>query len=187
MTIRSFRVVFQLERRIHKIDRWRVPVPYGIPLRGVAYAATALLVVMVLGRLPLTRDALAVLPPPVRFVVLPVALAYLLDQVRVDGRPAHSVAGAWVRLATSPRRLTSFRTAAQPDSQATFGDLTLVSDERSARYRRARIDGPARVLLRYPASARRWGSRLEIKQASARPLWRAKQIELQRGQRLTVR
>ena len=24
--IRSFRVCFQLERRLHKIDRWRIPV-----------------------------------------------------------------------------------------------------------------------------------------------------------------
>ena len=187
MTIRSFRVVFELERRIHKIDRWRIPVPYGVPLRGVAYAGTALLAVLLFGRLPVARDTLAVLPPPVRFVVVPVALAYLLDQIRVDGRPAHSVAAAWVRLAVSPARLASFRPAVAPSSRALFGDVTLVGDERSARYRPARIDGPARVLLRYPATARRRGRRLEIEQASARPMWRAKRIVLQRGQRLVIR
>jgi hypothetical protein len=37
LPIRSYRLYFELERRIHKIDRWRIPVPYGVPLRGLAY------------------------------------------------------------------------------------------------------------------------------------------------------
>ncbi len=28
---------FDLERRLHKIDRWRVPLPYGLPLRSLGY------------------------------------------------------------------------------------------------------------------------------------------------------
>jgi len=35
LQIRSFRVVFDLERRLHKIDRWRIPLPYGVPVRGL--------------------------------------------------------------------------------------------------------------------------------------------------------
>ena len=34
--IRSYRVCFSLERRIYKIDRWRLPVPWGVPLRTTA-------------------------------------------------------------------------------------------------------------------------------------------------------
>jgi hypothetical protein len=187
MTIRSFRVVFELERRIHKIDRWRIPVPYGVPLRGVAYAGAALLAVVLAGRLPMARGALDLLPPPVRFVILPVGLAYLLDQVRVDGRPAHAVAAAWLGLRIAPARLVGFRPAPHAGARAAFGDVTLVPDERSARYRRARIKGPGRVLLRYPARARRRGAVLELEQTSDRPLWRAKRVALKPGQRLVVR
>lgn len=187
MTIRSFRVVFELERRIHKVDRWRIPVPYGVPLRGVAYAGCALLAVVLMGRLPIGREALGLLPPPVRFVLVPVGLAYLLDQVRIDGRPAHAVATAWLQLRFGPARVAAFRAVPAVGTAALFGDLRVVCDERSARYRRARVEGPARVLLRYPARARRRGARLDLEQTSERPLWRAKRIALKPGQRLVVR
>lgn len=187
MMIRSFRVVFELERRIHKLDRWRIPVPYGVPIRGVAYAVCALVAVVLIGRIPLVRGALDLLPPPVRFVLVPIGLAYLLDQVRVDGRPAHAVVAAWLRVRLAPARLVAFRPAPAPGRFASFGDITVVADERSARYRRARINGPASVLLRYPARAWRRGAALHMEQTSQRPLWRAKRIALRPGQRLVIR
>ena len=39
--LRSFRVCFQLERRLHRIDRFRLPFPYGLPLRGLGYVLEA--------------------------------------------------------------------------------------------------------------------------------------------------
>jgi hypothetical protein len=39
LEVRSFRVVFQLERRLHRIQHWKLPLPYGLPLRGLAYGA----------------------------------------------------------------------------------------------------------------------------------------------------
>jgi hypothetical protein len=98
LPIHSFRVVFELERRIHKIDRWRLPVPYGVPLRGLAYWAVALVATIGFTRLPLVGSAVEVLPAPVRFVVLPVGVAYLLARVEVDGRPAHRAIVAWACL-----------------------------------------------------------------------------------------
>ena len=38
ITLRSYRLAFELERRLHRIDRFRIPVPYGIPLAALAYA-----------------------------------------------------------------------------------------------------------------------------------------------------
>ena len=54
LTIRSYRLAFALERRIHKIDRYRLPVPYGVPLRGLAYAVVVLAVVLALTALPVS-------------------------------------------------------------------------------------------------------------------------------------
>ena len=89
MEIRSFHVVFALERRLHRIDRWRLPFPYGVPVRAIAYAATALLVIVVAGRLPLTGALTGVMPAPLRYVLAPAAIGAALARLRVDGRPAH--------------------------------------------------------------------------------------------------
>ena len=90
--IRSYRVCFDLERRIHQVDRWRIPVPYGIPLRGIAYAVTCLIGVVVVQGLPLIGTVLGALHPALRLVILPVGVAYAACQLRVDGRPAHAAA-----------------------------------------------------------------------------------------------
>src|SRR5215213_3634989 len=88
ITIRSYRVVFRLERRLHKVDRWRIPVPYGLQLRGVAYFAAVLAAVVLVGRLPAAGELLAVLPAPLRFVVGPIAVAFALTRLSPDGRAA---------------------------------------------------------------------------------------------------
>src|SRR6478736_5250399 len=97
LQIRSFRVVFDLERRIHRIDRYRVPLPYGLPLRSIGYAAAAFVAVLVLGRLPAVGGMLGALPPPAHYVLLPVGASYGLTQLRMDGRSAHGAAAAWLR------------------------------------------------------------------------------------------
>ena len=50
VTIRSYRLAFALERRIFRIERYRLPLPYGLPLRGLAYAALALALVLLAGK-----------------------------------------------------------------------------------------------------------------------------------------
>ena len=62
LQIRSFRVCFKLERRIHKIDRWRLPLPFGVPLRGIGYAAAAFVVLGMLAQLPVAGALLGALP-----------------------------------------------------------------------------------------------------------------------------
>jgi hypothetical protein len=189
MTIRSFRVVFDLERRIHKVDRWRLPVPHGVPLRGIAYGALALAAILVLRQLPLAGAVLDVLPPPIRYLIAPAALAYALTRLRIDGRPAHVALWAWARFRASPRHLACLRPAPADGTVVRLDGATLVPDERSARLRRGVVKGPGEVLLRYPARGRMTKRRrpsLRVEQLPGPPLFEAKRVRLKPGQRLVV-
>lgn len=188
--IRSFRVVFDLERRIHKVDRWRLPVPHGVPLRGLAYCALALVAVVLIGRLPLAGAIVGALPAPVRYVVAPGAVSYALTQVHVDGRSAHAAILAWTRYRLGARHLASFRTAPPPASVVRLGEAALVPDERSAHLRHAIVRGPASVLLRYPVRGFVRGGRrpaLRVEQLPGPPLLEAKSVRLRPDQRLVLR
>jgi hypothetical protein len=186
LVIRSYRLCFELERRIHRIDRWRIPVPYGVPLRGVAYGAAALAAVLLLQRLPVAGELLGVLHPALRLVILPIAVACALTRLRVDGRPAHAAALAWLRWRLDPSTVAAFR-AAERAGPRVLGDVAIAADQGSALYRRAVIRGPATVTLRYPARARARAKKLELRRAGGGPLWRGKRIRLAEGQRLVVR
>jgi TcpE family len=187
LTIRSYRLCFRLERRIYKIDRFRIPVSWGIPLRSVAYAAGALLAMLVLQRAPALGALASGLHPALRYVILPAAVAYALTQVKVDGRPAHQAAAAWLRFLCRPRCLLGASWRVRPGGVLRLGEIAIAPDERCGRYRRGRIDGPATVLLRYPARGRRRKARLALRQTSARPLGRGKLIALRAGQTLELR
>ena len=43
VVIRSYRRVFEVDRRIYRVDRWALPVPGGVPLRAVGYFAATVL------------------------------------------------------------------------------------------------------------------------------------------------
>lgn len=109
LQIRSFRVVFDLERRIHRIDRFKVPLPYGLPLRSLGYGLAALVAVLVVSGLPVFGEAIGALPAPLRFVLLPTAAAIALTRIRIDGRAAHAAGLAWLRFALAPRELVALR------------------------------------------------------------------------------
>lgn len=183
--IRSFRSVFELERRIHKIDRYRIPLPYGLPLRSLGFGAACLLAVLVLGAVPVVGPAVEQLPPPVRLVLLPVSAAYALGRIKVDGRPLHSAVGSLVRFALGPRKMVGFRAAGGTFTR--LGDVVTVADERTWRYRAGRVEGPAEILLRYPAQARQRGGKLIVRQTGAAPLWRGKRVLVRAGQRVVFR
>ena len=82
VVIRSYRRVFEVDRRIYRVDRWALPVPGGVPLRAVGYFAATVLAVVVLGALPGTGELVTILSPPLRYVVLPLAVAVLGDAGR---------------------------------------------------------------------------------------------------------
>lgn len=193
LTVRSYRRVFHVDRRIYRIDRWAIPVPGGVPLRGVFYFVAALLAVLVLSALPLAGAVLAALDPPLRYVVLPLAVAALGTQVAPDGRLAHRFARDWLAHKLRRRRRSAGRPVPLEGEPVPWhAELPLRADEHTTELRRARIRGPARVFFAEPlavATGRR-GRR------KARPL-RARRrrdrgtvldsIELEAGETLEVR
>ena len=54
--IRSYRAVFDLERRIYRVDQLRLN-PGGIPVRGVVYFLAILAATLIAGGLPLVGAA----------------------------------------------------------------------------------------------------------------------------------
>src|SRR5258707_13509489 len=80
LVIRSYRRVFEVDRRIYRVDRWALPVPGGVPLRAVGYFATTLLLVIFLGALPGTGELVGAISAPLRFVVIPLAVTGLGGQ-----------------------------------------------------------------------------------------------------------
>lgn len=187
ITIHSYRVCFALDRRIHKIDRWRIPVPYGVPLRGVGYAAAVLVALLALASVPLLGAAVGALHPALRFVAIPVAAAFVLCRWEIDGRPAHDGLASWLRLLLGPRRLVGARAASRAQPPVAFGSVAVAADESQPRLRRGVVRGPATVLLRYPFESRAGGSELRVSQRPGGPRWRGKQVKLGAGQRLVVR
>jgi hypothetical protein len=184
--IRSFRVCFRFERRIHKIDRWRIPLPFGVPLRGVGYAVALLIGVLLVQRTPVIGALFGSMPVPMRLVLLPIGAAYVLLQWEPDGRPAHALALGWLRMQVLPARLIAFRAAAAPQVVA-LGRVTVVPDESSARLRPAVVSGPAELVLRYPFDTTSRGRTLHIAGQDGPPRWRGKQIRLRAGQRAVIR
>jgi hypothetical protein len=184
LQIRSFRAVFALERRLYKVDRWRLPFPYGVPLASLGYGLACLLAVLVAARLPVIGALVALVPPPVRLVLAPAALGMAAARLRVDARPAHRFAWAWARQRLARRRLRGF--AALSASRARrMGDIVLAAHPAGG-YRAARVRGPARVLLRYPARARDRGGRLDVYPLAGPPLDRARSVTIAAGAQLRV-
>jgi hypothetical protein len=166
LEVRSFRVCFDLERRIHRVDRWRLPVPWGVPLRGVAYALVALAVMLAAGVLPGVGLLVGALPAPLRWVVLPVGVAVVLVRWRLDGRPAHRALLAIVRQQFGPQTLQGYsrcrRGRAEARAEARYAPVALARDRYTGGLRRGRVVGPAQVSVRGCAGVRQRGRRLVV-------------------------
>ena len=186
VVIRSFRVVFALERRLFKIDRWRLPLPYGLPVRGLVYAAAALVGVLVAGRLPVIGSLLGALPAPARFVGLPAVVAWLLVRARVDGRPAHDHLWALVRYHATARQLVALRAVRGRSLACVAEPVVIAADASGGVYRRARIAGPARVWLRGPAKACQRADTLTVVPTGGWP-GQGCVVDLDEGESLIVR
>lgn len=96
LEIRSFRRVFELERRLYRIDRIRLN-PAGVPLRGVVYFVVLLMLASLASHAVLVGQLVRLAPWYVRDVAGPGLTACLLTTVRVDGRSAHVAAASLLR------------------------------------------------------------------------------------------
>jgi hypothetical protein len=144
--IRSYRAVFDLERRIYRVDQLRLN-PGGIPVRGVVYFLAILLAMLIAGSLPLVGVAIGALPWYLRDLALPVASATVLSVIRIEGRPFHLAAYALLRYGAGARQLAGVRPCGGPGESWRPEEILLLPDGSDGAMRRLRYTGPGAVLL----------------------------------------
>jgi hypothetical protein len=168
--IRSYRSVFDLERRIYRVDRLRLN-PGGVPVRGVVYFLAILLTVLIAGSLPVLALAVGVLPWYLRDVALPGASAAVLTVIRVEGRPFHLAAQALLRYRSEPRSgavaglCGSIPRSIGPGGRWRMDEILMLPDGSDGRLRRLRYTGPGTVLVTVAhevTDGRRWRSRVAL-------------------------
>jgi hypothetical protein len=147
MEIVSYRTVFDLERRIYRVDRLRLN-PGGIPLRGIVYFAATVALALLAARLPLTGALLGSMPWYLRDFAAPACTAALLTILRIEGRPFHQAVRAVGRYAFGPRHLAGVRRCSAPGRRWYPDELLILPDGSDARLRALRYTGPGAVLVR---------------------------------------
>lgn len=157
MEVRSYRRVFDLERRIYSIDSLRLN-PCGVPVRGVVYFMALLVCGVTIVHLPLIGLVAHVLPWYMRYLALPGISAMVLCMLRLEGRTFHLAAMALLRFSIGPRRLRGFRGCAARGERWWPEDVLMVPDGSDPRMREMRYTGPGAVLV---ATAHERSGRLE--------------------------
>jgi hypothetical protein len=208
MEIRSYRRVFDLERRIYSIDQLRLN-PGGIPVRGVVYFLALLALSLLVAGVPLADSLAGELPWYMRDIVLPTVGATVLSVIRVEGRTFHLAAHALLRYWLGPRRLAGGCRCRGAEGIWRPPDLVLLPDGSDGRLRRMRYTGPGvalvnvehvrggRVVEQGGMAVARLGARRTVTlgepdafgdaRTAPRAADRAEVISLDRGARLLVR
>jgi hypothetical protein len=190
--IRSYRAVFDLERRIYRVDQLRLN-PGGIPVRGVVYFLAILLASLIAAGLPVLGDVIGALPWYLRDLALPVASATVLSVIRIEGRPFHQAAYALLRYTAGPRRLSGTGSCGAPGDRWHPEEILILPDGSDRRMRRLRYTGPGAVLIttaheRIESSGPFGGARLALRELPAeRAPAQAQVIALARGIHMRVR
>jgi hypothetical protein len=152
MEIRSYRRVFDLERRIYRVDQVRLN-PGGIPVRGVAYFLVIAMTSLAAARTPGLRTAAAAVPWYLRDLAFPVVLASLLTAMRVDGRPFHLAALSLARLVLESRHVDPLGGRRERDACGHRWHpqpVLMLADGSDHRLRRAKYTGPGAVHFAAP-------------------------------------
>jgi hypothetical protein len=184
LILRSYRLAFEVERRIHRVDRFRIPVPYGIPLVALGYWTVVMVVFLVAGALPVLGVLLSALPWPLRLILLPGLVTRALCHKRADGRPAHEAITAHLASLLSAKHLVGL--AAAPHQDGHLDALALVSDEHSAGWPRGVVRGPCTVLLRRPARMELRGRVVTVVPLAGDELHESQRVALPAGSRMEV-
>jgi hypothetical protein len=180
--VRSYRLVFRRRWRIFRIGNWRLPLPGGLELRLIGYWLGCLAAISLLDRLPLLGLAPAAMSAPLRLLAIPLLAAWALCRWELDGRPPHRAAvgllGWWLR----PRTLAGGRRVPGAGTELSPIDTLVLAPDLAARdYPRGRVDGPARLLLRYPVRARRRAHGARLRGRPGPALHKGHVLEVPRG------
>jgi hypothetical protein len=146
LEIRSYRTVFELERRLYRIDRLRLP-PGGIPMRGALYCLGLVLLAVVLSGLPVVATVADIVPWYVRDLAAPIALAALLALLRMEGRPFHLAARTLIGQRLGPRWWRRLQPASGPGARWHPPDLLMLPDGSEGRWRPFDYRGPGAVMV----------------------------------------
>jgi len=160
--LRSYRRVFRVERRLYRIEDWRLPLPGGVPLRALVYFFAAELCVLILAQLPGTGLVLSLLPVEWRYGVVPIACAMAGWWASPDGRAAHRFALTWLRTQLRRRRRRAGRAVRAEGERLGLAERLAIRPGVPGRARvRARVRGPAEIVLAEPLAlvSRRGGAR----------------------------
>jgi TcpE family len=151
--VRSYGLVFKIERKLFKIDRWRLPLPGGLELRAIVYGATILFGMLIASRLPIVGLALGLLPGPLHWALIPGGLTFVLLKLQIEGRAPHRVLASMISWYFGKRLIVASASADRPVALAPIQTIWISPDWRSSRYRPAEIHGPTLLLCRYPIEA----------------------------------
>jgi hypothetical protein len=141
MEIRSYRSVFDLERRLYRVDRLRLN-PGGVPVRGIVYFLAILSLGLVAQQLPWLGAIASVMPWYLRELALPGAIATVLSVIQLEGRPFHLAARALLSHQLGARRLAGARGECWLPP-----DIVLLPDGSDGHMRGLRYTGPGAVLV----------------------------------------
>lgn len=185
LILRSYRLAFEVERRIHRVDRFRIPVPYGIPLVALGYWAVVMVGFLVAGALPVLGTLLSALPWPLRLILLPGLVTRALCHKRADGRPAHEAISAYLTFLLSAKHLVGL--AAVPHEDGHLETLAVAGDEHGTRWPRGVVRGPCTVLLRRPARVELRARVVSVVPLAGDELREPQEVALPAGLRMEVR
>jgi hypothetical protein len=155
MEIRSYRKVFELERRIYRVERLRLN-PTGVPVRGVGYFLVLLFATLLVARLPLFGVLMRVMPWYLRDLAGPGIGAALLTIVKLEGRPFHLAAFALLRYGIAPRELAGMRPYRANERLWRPDELLVLPDGSDSRLRRLRYSGPGTVRVSVAHTRAEW-------------------------------
>ncbi len=186
----SYRAVFDLERRVYRIDTVRLN-PGGVPVRGLLYGAAAMALSALLARVPVIGVPLAAAPWYVSYAGIPGLLAAALCVVEIEGRSFHLAMRALLVQRVGPRYVSGWRRSRRPRSRWSPPPILLVPDGSDARLARLRYRGPGAVLVAvtHDRVERRGTAGLVTLRGRAdqRPLRRGVVVDLQAGAVLDCR
>ncbi len=145
--IRSYRRVFELERRIYSIDRVRLN-PAGVPVRGVVYLLALVCLALFCANVPGVAAIAREVPWYLRDLAFPAATASLLAIIRIDGRVFHLALKSFLRLLFEPRHLSALTRRSRVGERWRPSSLIALPDGSEARPRRLLYTGPGALLVR---------------------------------------
>jgi hypothetical protein len=180
--IRNYRLVLdRLERRLFRLERWRLPLPYGLPLRSVGYFVVTLLGLLMVARLPIVGGLVGLLPDPFRFLLIPGLCAWALSSLEIDGRPPHRALFALIAYARRSRHYAGLRPCPEPGRRLVpLSGVWAAATPDNGCYRAGGVRGPATLRLSYPC-------RIELRRAAGAGRGGGAAEKLRRAKELRIR